>query len=134
MKHCFCGSALLAKDPKHLAHFVFKSSKEHNNFLSSKCNGTRLLLNDNFGLDYATSFAKIHESFSNPRSSSVFGIRRNLIDTSIQAEALKKTIAKNGETPVPKVCRATNQPEKDLDRQRAPQCRRLCHILSVKRY
>ena len=98
MKRWFCGSckASLGKGSKtrpslwcHICSWVhfkcsgLKSSKEYNdNFLCSKCNASRILLNDDIDRNYATSFPKIHESYTNPRSKAAFGSRRNLIAAS----------------------------------------------------
>ena len=98
MKRWFCGSCKtpLGKGSKtypslwcHVCGCVhFKcsglaNSKEYNdNFLCSKCNRSRILLSDEADQDYATSFTKIHESYTNPRSKAAFGSRRNLVTTS----------------------------------------------------
>ena len=86
---------LWVKDPKHLPHFGhvcgwvhfkcsgLENSKEYNdNFLCSKCNRSRILLSDKTDRNYAASFTKIHESYTNPRSKAAFGSRRNLVATS----------------------------------------------------
>ena len=98
MKRWFCGSCKtpLGKGSKispslwcHVCGWVhfkcsgLENSKEYNdNFLCSTCDRSRILLSDETDRDYATSFTKIHESYTNPRSKAAFGSRRNLVTTS----------------------------------------------------
>ena len=98
MKRWFCGSCKtpLGKGSKtspslwcHVCGWVhfkcsgLENSKEYNNnFLCSKCDRSRILLSGETDRDYATSFTKIHESYTNPRSKAAFGSRRNLVTTS----------------------------------------------------
>ena len=98
MKRWFCGSCKAPLGRRsitrpslwcHICSWVhfecrgLKGSKEYNNnFLCSKCNASRILLNDDIDPNCATSFPKIHKIYTNPLSQAAFGIQRNLIAAS----------------------------------------------------
>ena len=97
-KKWFCGSCCtpLGKGTKkspslwcHVCgwvHFKCSGLKTTNDykedFLCPKCKTRRVVLDDNLDKDYADSFTKIHDAYTNPQKKTAFGSRKHLIKTS----------------------------------------------------